>query len=93
MSISYTPIYYNKLYLYIIIKSINNSQGYILMLPILYWYKLTTHNYQKVLQGKRITIEYDTAKKYNIKEGDIVIVEDENDGIKIIPAAVVRRSS
>ncbi len=41
-----------------------------------------TLNYQKVLSGRRITLSDDICKKYNIKEGDIVIVDDE-DFIKI----------
>jgi anaerobic selenocysteine-containing dehydrogenase len=49
--------------------------------------------YQKVLQGKRVTIESSIAKKYSINEGDIVIVEDDNGTIKITPAQVIKRPS
>ena len=48
-------------------------------------------NYQKVLSGKRVTLSENICKKYNIKEGDIVIVEDD-DVIKITPAQVIKRS-
>ena len=46
--------------------------------------------YQKVLSGRRISIPDNLSQKYCIKEGDLVIVED-NDGIKIIPAKIIRR--
>ena len=49
-------------------------------------------NYQKVLAGKRVTLSEHICKKYNIKEGDIVIVEDD-DSIKITPAQVIKRPS
>lgn len=48
-------------------------------------------DYQKVLTGKRITIPFHMANKYDIKEGDIVIVEDDNGVIKIIPVDLVKR--
>jgi bifunctional DNA-binding transcriptional regulator/antitoxin component of YhaV-PrlF toxin-antitoxin module len=51
-----------------------------------------TIDYQKVLSSHRISIPINLCKKYNIKEGDLVIVEDDS-GIKITPAHVIKRSS
>jgi bifunctional DNA-binding transcriptional regulator/antitoxin component of YhaV-PrlF toxin-antitoxin module len=45
-----------------------------------------------VLSGKRITIPDPLSKKYNIQEGDIVIVEDDH-GIRIVPVEVRRRET
>ena len=50
----------------------------------------STTNYQKVLAGKRITLPEYVCKKYNIKEGHIVTVEDEDQ--KITPTLVIKRS-
>ena len=50
-----------------------------------------TSNYQKVLSGRRVAIPDNLSKKYGIKEGDVVIIEDSN-GIRIIPADVTPRS-
>ncbi|MDN5847252.1 MAG: AbrB/MazE/SpoVT family DNA-binding domain-containing protein [Candidatus Nitrosocosmicus sp.] len=47
-------------------------------------------SYQKVLSGRRISLPDQLTKKYGIKEGDFVIVEDD-DGIKITPAQIVKR--
>ena len=48
-------------------------------------------SYQKVLSGRRISLPENLCKKYNIREGDFVIVHEDEDGIKIIPADVIPR--
>jgi bifunctional DNA-binding transcriptional regulator/antitoxin component of YhaV-PrlF toxin-antitoxin module len=48
--------------------------------------------FQKVLSGRRVSIPDILSEKYCIKEGDFVIVED-NDGIKITPAQIIKRST
>ena len=52
-----------------------------------------SHNYQKILSGRRISLSNTKCKKYNIKEGDIIIVEEENGVLKVSPAKVTKRIS
>jgi len=47
---------------------------------------------QIVLAGRRITIPVQLAKQFDIKEGDIVVMEACNDGILITPAKVIPRN-
>jgi len=54
---------------------------------------MSTSNYQKVLSGRRISIPDTLSKKYGIREGDVVIIEDSTNGIRIVPADVVPRTS
>lgn len=45
---------------------------------------------QKVIDGNRITLPQDFVKKYGIKEGGFVLVEETKDGNLLIkPAKVV----
>ena len=44
-----------------------------------------------IMGGRRIGIREELAKKYNLKIGDIVILEDVGKGILITPAEVVKR--
>ena len=50
-------------------------------------------DFQKVLSGRRVAIPQDLAKKYDIKEGDIVMVVDHisGSGIAIIPCDITPR--
>lgn len=48
-------------------------------------------NYQKVLSGRRVSIPDSFSKKYGINEGDIVILEEDKGGLRIIPADVIKR--
>lgn len=43
---------------------------------------------QKVLNGLRISLSAEWCKRYNIKEGDIVLIDDETKYLRIIPAEV-----
>lgn len=43
---------------------------------------------QKVLGGRRITIFNEACKTLGIKEGDFVILELEEDSLRVIPAEV-----
>ena len=47
--------------------------------------------YQKILAGKRVSIPKKLLKKHGIKEGDLISVEDTNQGIIIIPVRVIKK--
>ena len=49
--------------------------------------------YQRVLSGRRVSLPESLVKKFGIKEGDIVIVEEDRDSIRIMPAEIVRRKA
>jgi bifunctional DNA-binding transcriptional regulator/antitoxin component of YhaV-PrlF toxin-antitoxin module len=44
---------------------------------------------QKVLAGLRITLPADWCKKWDVKEGDVVILDEDDDGSMVIKAANV----
>ena len=44
---------------------------------------------QKVLAAGRVTIPRDLMRKFNLKEGDLVIVYQNRKGMEIIPAKVI----
>ena len=51
-----------------------------------------SQNAQKILAGRRIAIPKEMFEKSNLKDGEIVIVEQSEDGIiTIIPAEVRRK--
>ena len=45
--------------------------------------------YQKVLSGKRVSIPEPLLKKHDLKEGDLITIEDTNKGITIIPVKII----
>jgi len=47
----------------------------------------------KMIRGGGITIPVKTRKKYNLTEGDQLILIDDEDGFKLIPAKIDRRKS
>lgn len=46
-------------------------------------------SYQKVLSGKRVSLPESFYNKYDIGEGDIVILEEDKGSLRITPANVV----
>ena len=51
--------------------------------------KSVSQNAQKILAGRRIAIPREMFEKSNLKDGEIVIIEQSEDGkITIIPAEV-----
>lgn len=80
-----------KLYLISVYHSVEYTISIIYVIYKIYDMS-TTLSYQKVLSGRRISIPDSLSKKYGIKEGDLVIIEDDK-GIRIIPADVVKRLS
>jgi bifunctional DNA-binding transcriptional regulator/antitoxin component of YhaV-PrlF toxin-antitoxin module len=56
-------------------------------------YPPMTSTYQRVLSGRRVSLPGSLVKKFGIKEGDIVIVEEDRDSIRIMPAEIVRRKA
>jgi bifunctional DNA-binding transcriptional regulator/antitoxin component of YhaV-PrlF toxin-antitoxin module len=48
-------------------------------------------NVQKVLAGGRISLPESFKRKWEISDGDIVILKEDASGIKIIPADAVEK--
>jgi len=57
------------------------------------FYPPMASTYQRVLSGRRVSLPESLVKKFGIKEGDIVIVEEDRDSIRIMPAEIVRRKA
>lgn len=53
---------------------------------------ILSHTAQKILAGRRVAIPKEMFQKVNLQDGGIVILEQDEDGIiSIIPAEVTRR--
>ena len=46
---------------------------------------------QRILAGKRVSIPEELLKKWNMQEGDFVLVEETDAGITIAPAEISKK--
>ena len=50
-----------------------------------------TSEFRIILGGRRVALPVKMCNKYKIKIGDVVMIEDTGNGIKIVAARVVKR--